>query len=303
MQWVPPGRETVQFYTKVDFATGEAPAVHGLCSFRDSQRRDIQAELTGWPYREPFAPRPAPSEKQEKLDKRLGFAGQLLGGILAAVTQLNGPGTNGPVGTPGQLPDHSDDPANEVEDFPVMWADPGTIARGLPWQLDPWRSGHNYQTLLAVTERGMFVLGYDKRTEAPEELLWQLPLSSVRSIRRLPYCLNGLDVRIDFEDDSWTRLSFGAQCDAQRIVPLVRRTARRVTEAELPEPQRAGVAKALASLHVPPGAEPPSLTLMPSGFVVVGNHSPEHGSRGHTNQYRCVSPEGERVSTPPDDLS
>ena len=303
MQWVPPKPETVQLCVQARFARGKAPAVHGLRSFRDSQRRDIQAELPGWPYGEPFAPHSPQSAREEKRDKRLGFAGQLLGGILAAVTQLNGPGVGGALSEASQLPEHSDDPANEVEDFPVLWADLGTVARDLPWQLDPRRSERHYETLLAVTEQRLLVLGYDTRTGAPEEPLWQTPLSMVQRARQMAFCVGGSDLRIDFADGSWTRLELSATADMLRIVPLVRRTARRVTEAELPEAQRAGVAKAISGFEVKKGMEPPSLILLPSGYLAAGVQSPDNGERGFTTQYRCVSPEGELTFTTPDDIT
>ncbi len=57
-------------------------------------------------------------------------------------------------------PPYHREPRDELEDFPVLWAAPGTLARTLPWRLDPARSDQRRsRTHLIVTDHRLVVVG------------------------------------------------------------------------------------------------------------------------------------------------
>lgn len=81
--------------------------------------------------------------------------------------------------------------ADELEDFPVLWAAPGAIARTLPWQLDPARCDQrSSRTHLIVTDHRLVVVGLPvnerKCHELPvdDEILWEVPRSDVQKVER-----------------------------------------------------------------------------------------------------------------------
>ncbi|MGW6532742.1 hypothetical protein [Streptomyces venezuelae] len=134
--WQPEAGETLLGRTLVTFATGAATPVRGRRWFRDTERGDIQHELPGWPEGPTFMRR----STGESLARNFGKGGAIaLGGIFMAALSAAGGNVSGGSGSQsGSSTPH--DPADEVEDFPVLWAAPDTVARGLPWQLDPARS-------------------------------------------------------------------------------------------------------------------------------------------------------------------
>src|SRR3954470_3738065 len=143
MDWYPESGETPLFRGGASFASGRAPQVAGKRWFRDDQGRDIGNSLPGWP--------PAPvhekkGEKAAKAGKSLGFLGKATAAVVGGAVELLG--NSGGSMTTIKGPDGStpDDPALEVEDFPVLFAPFGTVAGTVPWQLDPDRRPPNYRT-------------------------------------------------------------------------------------------------------------------------------------------------------------
>lgn len=91
-----------------------------------------------------------------------------------------------------------------------MWAALGTIARALPWQLDPARSQQKrYRTHLIVTDRRMVVVGtpFSERDykHVDDGVLWETPRASVEKVERRDF-KDGADVKAVFIDGSWCRL-------------------------------------------------------------------------------------------------
>ncbi|GGJ67624.1 hypothetical protein [Streptomyces brasiliensis] len=116
--------------------------------------------------------------------------------------KISTPSDNSGSDTPEDLP-------NEVEDFPVMWAAPGTIARTLSWQLDPGRADQKrHLTRLIVTDRRPVIvrLPFDKKNfEAiDDEVLWERPRTDI-SVVELKDFKDGKDFKISFVDGSWCR--------------------------------------------------------------------------------------------------
>ncbi|MER7840156.1 hypothetical protein ABTY98_30755 [Streptomyces sp. NPDC096040] len=195
--WKSPKGEELVTRGRVSFATGVAGRVEGRRWFRDQERRDIQGELAGWPT--------GPSYRRRSWFDRVvwdGLVAVFVVLLTLAVALLGG--------SPGQ-PDgigKSDDPENEENDFPVLWAAPGTIARTLPWELDPTRRPDTDVTELALTDRRLLILGGLKDPRDPwEELLWETDLSTVAAIEQRPFSSGRRDFRITFTDGSWCRLT------------------------------------------------------------------------------------------------
>lgn len=187
------------------FATGNAPKVAGLRSFRDTDRHDIEGELTsasGWPQGPGFTPRGQTDRAGVRaLDVVLLGIPRLLNMIANS-----GGLTGAPFGN-AQDPGKPQEPENEVDDFPVMWAAPGTAARTLPWKLDPARRSKGYRTDLVLTDRRLVILGVEARAGlAPAEELWSLPRKDVVGAERMKFSEGTADVRLRFADGSWARL-------------------------------------------------------------------------------------------------
>lgn len=168
-------------------------------SYRDFRRTDIEPHLPGWPPRRMDNPAVSVTKQTGK------FLAELVGEVL---TGLAGPSS----GRRTTSPDERDTP-NEVDDLVVMWADPGTVARDAPWQLDPSRRPPRYRTLLVVTDRRIVVVGRPGGKDAVEgeEVLWQVPRSLIAHAEVRPFGgADGEDLRIHFTDGSWVRLANGA---------------------------------------------------------------------------------------------
>ncbi|WP_413757636.1 hypothetical protein [Streptomyces sp. MMBL 11-3] len=171
--------------------------------FRDTDRNDIQEELAGWPQ--------GPLYKARSNSGTLGHgalraAAVILGNLVVAVLSSFG----GHVGNSAPGSNSTDDRADEIDDFPVMWAAPGTIARTLPWQLDPGRAKQkHYRTHAIVTDRRLVVVGlpFEERhaETVQDEVLWETPRSTISTIERRDF-KDGKDVRVVFTDGSWCRL-------------------------------------------------------------------------------------------------
>ncbi|PTM91200.1 hypothetical protein [Streptomyces sp. VMFN-G11Ma] len=200
--WQPDADETLLARCGVGFATGVATPVSGMRWFRDTERRDIQDELPGWPAGQRFAPR-TKTERRLRDGRKFG-ARFLLVATLGVLESLAGSGSTGNVARLGQ----PEEPENEVEDFPVMWAASGTLARTLPWQLDPGRRPDIERTHMVVTDRRVLVLGLlDDKDEPNDEVLWETPRSNVAAAQRMQFSQYEVDFKLVFVDGSWCRLA------------------------------------------------------------------------------------------------
>ncbi|TDT37314.1 hypothetical protein EV562_10689 [Streptomyces sp. BK208] len=219
--WQPEAGETLLVRKPVTFATGAAPQVRGMRWFRDTERNDIQHELQGWPEGPSFTPRSAGNAVTRRF---MRGAAKAAGGAVMATLGAAG----GNIATPSSGDSGSDTPdsrADEVDDFPVMWAAPGTVGRTLPWQLDPGRADQKYwRTHLIVTDRRALVveLPYDeKNVEAvDDELLWQIPRAGIDAVELKNY-RDGEDFTITFSDGSWCRLSCRSRRQLTRYLARV----------------------------------------------------------------------------------
>ncbi|RZD87965.1 hypothetical protein [Streptomyces albidoflavus] len=204
--WKPEPGERYLARVPVCFATGRARRVRGMRWFRDSDRRDIGGELTGWPAGPEFTVRASTDALW-----RSGLRGiaQAAGAVVLGVLTSQGGSVGGGSavrrgsGTPQE-------PADEVEDFPVLWAPPGTVARTLPWQLDPGRrDAKRYTTHAIITDRRWVIVGLplnEKNAWAVEdEVLWEGPRRDLRRVEPRDFT-TGDDVKIVFDDGSWCRL-------------------------------------------------------------------------------------------------
>jgi hypothetical protein len=203
MYWNPDNGETPLFRGRVSFATGNALKVSGMRWFRDEHGRDIGPELPGWPPAPVHVPR---GNKKVKAGKGLFLAAGVTVAAVASAIGSPGPGGGGTPGSRYLGPNaRPQDPAMEIEDFPVMGAPFGTVARTVPWQLDPDRRPQGYATELQLTDRRLLILGYFG-PDRPADVLWQLPLNQVAGAQHHAYATHNGDVTIWFADGSWIRL-------------------------------------------------------------------------------------------------
>ncbi|MET9535832.1 MULTISPECIES: hypothetical protein [unclassified Streptomyces] len=159
-----------------------------------------------------------------------------------------------------------EEPENEVEDFPVMWAAPGTLPRTVPWQLDPSRRPDSYATDAVLTDRRLVFLGTQQGTLSKADELWEVLREDMAEARQMKYSEIGGDVRITFRNGSWIRLF------------TVRRTA-------------------------PKNAEPPTFTLLKSGIVQVECRVPAKAGQGLFETHSILmSPSGGPAKPKPGDL-
>ncbi|WP_405913066.1 hypothetical protein OG760_21040 [Streptomyces sp. NBC_00963] len=196
--------ETMLSQDLVVFATGAAPKVSGMRWFRDTQRHDIQKELPEWPEGPQYTVR-TPRERRTRTATRFGLYA-LYAAVVGVLETLAGSGsiTKGP----NRLNASPEDPDNEVDDFPVMWADPGTIARTLPWQLDSGRRSVSYRTFAILTDRRLLILGSPDGSRNPTEFLWECDRSYIAGAEVRKFSRDNSDATIRFTDESWCRLHF-----------------------------------------------------------------------------------------------
>ncbi|MEU9224951.1 hypothetical protein AB0D40_11355 [Streptomyces massasporeus] len=100
-------------------------------------------------------------------------------------------------------------PIPRVDDFPVMWAAPGTLARTAPWQLDPDRRPQGNTTDRVLTSRRLLFLGTRTGTLGKADVLAEYPRESLAAARRMRFSEVEADVRLSFADGSWIRLFTG----------------------------------------------------------------------------------------------
>jgi hypothetical protein len=298
MDWYPDADEDLLLRTSAKFASGVSVAVAGSRWFRDTERRDIQAELPGWPEGPTYALHSTGDRAARRTVRALEFGIPFLANLVANI--------GGAMGSPfGDVPVHGkpEEPENEVDDFPVLWAAPGTLARAVPWQLDPARRSKGYFTDIVLTNRRLLFLGNRAATLAKADVLAEFPRESVAGARQMTYSEVEADVRLTFTDDSWVRLSAGNPDSAKRVAQILSGTVQAIPESELSPGQRKRVAKFLAELGLPAGTPPPSLTRLPSGIVMVEARVPSKAGKDvHDTHTILMGAEGERAKPQPGDL-
>ncbi|MFK4067614.1 hypothetical protein [Streptomyces sp. NPDC029674] len=275
MDWYPNADEQLLLRTTARFATGLAPAVAGSRWFRDTGRRDVQGELelAGWPSGPTYELR----STGDKAARRTGRA--LLVGIPLVANLIANLG--GAAGTPlGEVPGRGrpDEPENEVRDFPVMWAEPGTLARTVPWQLDPGRRPGDCVTDLVLTDRRLLFLATRRGSLDEADVLAEYARDSVTEARRMKFSELNADVRVTFADGSWVRLAVGNPDDAERLGQVLDGAVRMLTESELSEGQRDRVTRFMADL--PKTAHPPTYSRLRSGVTLVEARVPVKAGTG-----------------------
>ncbi|MFJ3665784.1 hypothetical protein ACIPSE_04950 [Streptomyces sp. NPDC090106] len=258
MAWHPEPGETELAGYPVSFATGTAASVEGRRSFRDRRRNDIEPELPDWPAGPAFAVRGLPGKAGVHAGGAVSGVFAVVGGI---VSDLLGGSTVNPEPGRGKLEERE----NEVDDFPVMWADAGDTARALPWQLDPSRRPRGYDTRIVLTTRRVLLLG-------ASDLLWECSRDDIAGAEVRQFSIGRSDFRLRFQDGSWVRLTTGLSSRTTELVGLLTGSHRRLPESELSAEQQKRVADFTAAL--PADAEPPVLTALPSGLVKVQSTAP-----------------------------
>ncbi|MFH8613256.1 hypothetical protein ACH4D5_37890 [Streptomyces sp. NPDC018029] len=237
--WQPDPGETLLVRAPVTFATGEAMRVKGMRWFRDTERNDIQGELPDWPEGPTYTVRSGGNSLVRNVVK----GGLMTVGVLILGVLTSQGGSFGSNGGPGAGSDTPDERADEVEDFPVMWAGPGTLARTLPWELDPGRMDEKYFTTHAiVTDRRLVIVGlpvHKKNLDLiDDEVLWETPRSNISEVVPRDF-KHGTDLKVVFADGSWCRLAVRARqvlarCLANplNLIPLTSLTSEQRATAE-----------------------------------------------------------------------
>lgn len=263
--WQPEANETLIARAPVTFATGEATPVSGMRWFRDIQRNDIQNELAGWPTGPTFTARSAGDTAARNTAKGvLAVAGAAIRGFLSS----HGGSIGGTPGLTGNGTNVSNDHPDEIDDFPVMWAAPGMIARTLPWQLDPARSSEKrYRTHAVITDRRLAIVGfpYVKGNDSliDDELLWETPRSSIERVELRDFML-GRDAKLCFVDGSWCRLK---SIKRERLTRYLIEPLDFIPLESLTPAQR-NTAEAFAASRAP-DAEPPLVKRNPCGCLRI----------------------------------
>ncbi|MFF0591043.1 hypothetical protein ACFYWD_34315 [Streptomyces sp. NPDC003781] len=263
--WQPESGETLLARAPVTFATGAAPQVRGMRWFRDTERNDIQHELQGWPEGPTFAPRSTGNTVAHRL---LRGAARVTGVTVMAALGAAG----GNIATPSSADSGSDtpsDPANEVDDFPVMWAAPGTVGRTLPWRLDPGRSDQKYwRTHLIVTDRRVLVveLPYDGKDmgAVDDEVLWQIPRTDIADVELKDF-KDGSDFTITFLDGSWCRLESSSR---RKLARYLTRLPELLSVADLNQLQQKAVLDFAGEIRMPDSVTP-VITRNPCGHYNI----------------------------------
>ncbi len=182
-----------------------------------------------------------------------------------------------------------------------MWAAPDTLARTVPWQLDPDRRPKGYTTDLVLTSRRLLFLSTRSGTLDKADVLAEYPRQSLAGARQMRYSEVEADVRLTFHDDSWIRLFTGNPDSARRLAQILSGTVRAIPESDLTPGQRARVTRFLACL--PAHALPPTFTRLPSGIVMVEARVPlKPGKDLHETHGILMGPSGEPAKAQPGDL-
>ncbi|MGW0737325.1 hypothetical protein [Streptomyces sp. NPDC002851] len=290
--WQPEPGETLLARKPVQFATGAAMTVRGMRWFRDTERRDIQSELAGWPEGPHYTARTRGNAAgRSTLKGALVGLGVVVAGILTS--QGGSPGGSGyrDPADPDAGADKSQDRPDEVEDFPVMWAAPGAVARTLPWQLDPGRADRKqYTTHAIVTDRRFVIVGlpvHDDTTTIEDQVLWEIPRSAIAAVERRNF-KDGSDIKVVFTDGSWCRLEVRARAELTEY--LVGPLALLPMES-LPAAHQSTARAFLAEQS--PDSGPPVITRNPCGCYRIAVADPTPTSRsGARGNFTIMDVEG-----------
>ncbi|MDT7843751.1 hypothetical protein [Streptomyces justiciae] len=296
MGWRPGTDEELLFRITVKFATGVAPAVAGSRWFRDPQRNDIQDELDGWSAGPVFAPHTTGDQAARRTGRGLLGAVQVIANLVANV----GGAAGSPLGSAagGEKPE---EPENEVHDFPVMWAAPSTLARTVPWQLDPGRQPDGYHTDLALTNRRLLFLGVRGTNIDEQEVLAEFSREAISRAQKMKFSRVGADVRITFSDRSWVRLFTGNSNCADRIAGILSGSEQAMPESFLSEGQRRRVAQFIAGHR--DATQRPVYIKLNSGIVFVEAYVPSKAGKDLVNAVGILMDDaGEPAQPQPGDL-
>jgi len=296
MDWYPDPTEDPLLRAPAKLATGVAPAVAGSRWFRDPDRNDIQGELPGWPEGPVYSLRTTGDRAARRTGRAFLVGIPVIANIIANI--------GGAAGSPfGDVPVRGkpEEPENEVQDFPVMWAAPNTLARTVPWQLDPARRPEGYTTDLVLTSRRLLFLGTRTGTLGKADVLAEFPRDSIATARQMTYSEIEADVRLTFTDQSWIRLFTGNPDSVERLCQLLAGTVRAIPDRELSSGQRDRLTRFLTEL--PADAQPSLLTRLPSGIVMVEVQVPaKAGTNVHETHSILMGPAGEAAKPQPGDL-
>ncbi|MYS94989.1 MULTISPECIES: hypothetical protein [Streptomyces] len=296
MDWYPDADEDLLLRTSARFAGGQAAAVAGCRWFRDPQRNDIQGELPGWPPGPVHTPRTTGDRAARRTGRALAFGIPLIANLVANI----GGAAGSPFGS-GPTTGKPEERENEVDDFPVMWAAPDTLARTVPWQLDPDRRPEGYTTDLVLTSRRLLFLGTRTGTLDKADVLAEYPRVSLAHARRMRFSEVEADVKVTFADGSWIRLFTGNPDSAERLAEILDGTVDALPESDLTPGQRDRVTRFLADL--PAGTRPPTFTRLASGIVLVEARVPlKAGQDLHETHSILMGPSGEPAKPQPGDL-
>ncbi|MCW8379538.1 hypothetical protein [Streptomyces justiciae] len=300
MGWSPAADEELLFRITVKFATGVAPAVAGSRWFRDPQRNDIQDELNGWPAGPVFTPHTTGDQAARRTGRGLLGAVQVIANLVANVGGAAGSPFGSAAG--GEKPE---EPENEVHDFPVMWAPPSTLARTVPWQLDPGRQPDGYSTDLVLTTRRLLFLGVRggnlAEEEPAEEELAAFSREAISGAQKMKFSRAGADVRITFSDQSWIRLFTGNPNCAERITGILSGSEQAVPESMLTEGQRRRVTQFISGHH--DATQRPVYIKLNSGIVFVEAYVPSKAGKDLVNAVGILMDDaGEPAQPHPGDL-
>ncbi|MEU6480717.1 hypothetical protein ABZ858_28330 [Streptomyces sp. NPDC047017] len=299
--WTPEPGEVLLARDSIVFATGTAPKVSGMRWFRDPRRNDIHQELPGWPAGPCFAlgaePGKTPGGNAAALGLRALYVA--IGGALEALGGTGGflPGRSAGPGRPQE-------PENEVEDFPVMWAEPDSVARTLPWQLDPARCPESCRTHLIVTDRRLVVVGFTGDDLSRDEVLWEIDRSEVSGAETMRCSAVGGDIRIHFADGSWCRLAPPSSRVHWSITRHLAGCAELVSSSDLTSRQSRYVDSYVSSLGERNTSVEPVITRRRSGnfLIEVTTTIPVKPDHGLLKSYAFMSKAGRRGGFNPADL-
>ncbi|WP_306320449.1 MULTISPECIES: hypothetical protein [unclassified Streptomyces] len=210
--WSPPEGEQILARDRISFASGAARPVKGMRWFRDPYGRDIQAELPGWPAGPVF-------EHQDKPDRSARAVGGGFFKTAAAATMgviaAAGGAVAGSLAGQSTITSQPQDPATEVDDFPVLCGPVGSIAATLPWQLDPGRWHHAQPAAKepvvhchsVITDRRFLITEIPDGDLNRERVLWEIDKSHISAAGQCPYSEYVQDFKVIFSDGSWARFA------------------------------------------------------------------------------------------------
>ncbi|MFI1679259.1 hypothetical protein [Streptomyces sp. NPDC020607] len=305
--WQPAPGETLLARDAAEFASGTAPALSGMRWFRDTERKDIQSELTvqaGWPEGPVYTPTaPPPRRSAVRKAGRFGLGALVAVVVIALGVLLDGLGGAGPGGS-SKDPGRPRDPENEVDDFPVLWGGPSSLARTLPWQLDPARRPADYRTHCVVTDRRVVIVGFPDDNPGKDEVLWEIDRQHIARVERMTYSEVWGEAKVRFTDGSWCRLAPPAARHGWTVLRHLAHPTELMPLAEMTPRQRKYVERYAASVTARDPAMAPVVTRRPSGrfLIEVSTTAPVSAKYGIEKRYLHMSKRGRRGAIRQGDL-